>query len=1154
VAEQVGGVYAEIRLQMDQLSKDISSAKDKFARLGKSVPAPEVRLAIGKLEDDLKTAKKRIGELNKLKVHPPEVKMEIDKLKDDISAAKNHLKELGRIEAPSPEVRLAMEKLEDDIKAAQEKKSRISKIKIHPPEVRLELEGLEKDAIAAQSKINELKTGARDAFGGLPDFIKDPLRSASGMFEDFGSGAVNTAAKSMLGIQKAIKAVPIIGLIAAAAGAVKKIFGGVMQFINSTADAWIAHQQEIAKLNNLIETTGAIAWTSGRQVQEMAQNLSASSGRAVNEIMSMQSIILSFRNITGDTFERANRAIVDMASVMGKDLASAANAVGRALDAPIEGLRALGRQGIIFTKTEQRRIEEMVNAGQIAEAQSYILRELELSFQGTAAAINDVNLAQQRLNNAEERIAIARGERTHGIRNWWTELRAARAEVRAFHQEYYNMINRASNADFSSAIAYAERMRSRLEEARGDMDELEFELAQDRVVTVELELRREKAKADMLVAMNDMELLRVAMTTGNRAFVLDLEEAFNAGGEALSDFLEAALDGMRRTDTAFYRRYRQELNALRAQQQQISAIDEALAAHGNYAAARTRHHNEQMAQMEQINELAEKLTAIEQNRIDTLEEIARAEALGLMSAEMAQQSRLAAHRREAEAINTVITMSNSLQITNARAMRENAEVMDRLNSAIQTATNRYLDLHEVIARGPGRVDPAVLHQNLMAIETHAQQQADRLRIMLDSNVLTEEEYSRQILQLRRRVANESAALFLNADATIRYAGNEGFYGRIRALNDVARETEYLAEAERERERELLRLEESQNRFARLLGDLRHEYVLLTGTLDEVRAAERARAWEAIEGSQEWKDAYAQGMHDLMRDVKEAFDAIWSHSEATEPFQKRLKHVAMYGMKVQQIIAAGLRLWTDSVRRETDALRDALREQLALHREHLRQRKNDMLFHRGFIEAQTEKQHAEALRLAIESGDQQRIFEAHSAKERFLIEEEYREAVAELEARHARKQAELDYRQAKAQWQADMTNAIVSGAMMIMRAGMNPWPQVAIPMMALAGGLGAAQLAVVASNRPRLQSFNSGGIVAGNSFSGDSVMAWVNSGEMILTRQQQQSLFDRINGNDLGGEKTVNAHIQICLDRKVIGDAIIKDINNRTYLIDAGSIR
>jgi hypothetical protein len=69
-----------------------------------------------------------------------------------------------------------------------------------------------------------------------------------------------------------------------------------------------------------------------------------------------------------------------------------------------------------------------------------------------------------------------------------------------------------------------------------------------------------------------------------------------------------------------------------------------------------------------------------------------------------------------------------------------------------------------------------------------------------------------------------------------------------------------------------------------------------------------------------------------------------------------------------------------------------------------------------------------------------------------------------------------------------------------------------PLVAVAG---AAQIAGIAAQQPK---FEQGGIVPGNSFSGDQVQARVNSGEMILNRSQQTELFRLANGGGSFGEE------------------------------------
>lgn len=64
-----------------------------------------------------------------------------------------------------------------------------------------------------------------------------------------------------------------------------------------------------------------------------------------------------------------------------------------------------------------------------------------------------------------------------------------------------------------------------------------------------------------------------------------------------------------------------------------------------------------------------------------------------------------------------------------------------------------------------------------------------------------------------------------------------------------------------------------------------------------------------------------------------------------------------------------------------------------------------------------------------------------------------------------------------------------------------------------GVTGMVQLASMVSQIKQLTAggYAEGGIVPGNSFAGDKVMAMVNSGEMILNTHQQKNLFDMLNG-------------------------------------------
>jgi hypothetical protein len=75
----------------------------------------------------------------------------------------------------------------------------------------------------------------------------------------------------------------------------------------------------------------------------------------------------------------------------------------------------------------------------------------------------------------------------------------------------------------------------------------------------------------------------------------------------------------------------------------------------------------------------------------------------------------------------------------------------------------------------------------------------------------------------------------------------------------------------------------------------------------------------------------------------------------------------------------------------------------------------------------------------------------------------------------------------------------------------------IPAAATLTAYANAQAAIGAATviAQAIKGYENGGIVPGTSFSGDNVVARVNSGEMILNRQQQSNLFNLANSGGAG---------------------------------------
>jgi len=106
----------------------------------------------------------------------------------------------------------------------------------------------------------------------------------------------------------------------------------------------------------------------------------------------------------------------------------------------------------------------------------------------------------------------------------------------------------------------------------------------------------------------------------------------------------------------------------------------------------------------------------------------------------------------------------------------------------------------------------------------------------------------------------------------------------------------------------------------------------------------------------------------------------------------------------------------------------------------------------------------------------------------------------------------------------------------------PGPPVTIPLaksVALAANINLAAIGASA-----IKGFQNGGIVPGSSFSGDNVPAKVNSGEMILNRQQQATLFKQANGaTQQGGPQEIVVHTNVQIDEETVFKAVSRQVAN-----------
>lgn len=169
---------------------------------------------------------------------------------------------------------------------------------------------------------------------------------------------------------------------AVAGFSVASIFG---RFITETKNA----EKEQAQLGAVLRSTGEAAGFNRDQLNSMAGALEKASTFSGGDINQAQTTLLAFTGIVGNQFNRALQSAADMAARTGTTVKDAAETIGRALDVPSQGLTALSKQGFRFTDEQKKLAAALESTGDVAGAQQIILKSLEESYGGAAAAARD---------------------------------------------------------------------------------------------------------------------------------------------------------------------------------------------------------------------------------------------------------------------------------------------------------------------------------------------------------------------------------------------------------------------------------------------------------------------------------------------------------------------------------------------------------------------------------------------------------------------------------------------------------------------------------------------------------------------------------------------------------------------------------------------
>ena len=136
----------------------------------------------------------------------------------------------------------------------------------------------------------------------------------------------------------------------------------------------------------VIRATGGAAGKTVKDIEDLAQSVGFATLASVEGARKAATQLLTFRSISGETFDRTLRLAQDLATVGFGTLESSAVQLGKALEDPKTGLTALRRVGVSFSQTQKQVIQDLFDTGRVAQAQEKILDGLEQQVGGAGKA------------------------------------------------------------------------------------------------------------------------------------------------------------------------------------------------------------------------------------------------------------------------------------------------------------------------------------------------------------------------------------------------------------------------------------------------------------------------------------------------------------------------------------------------------------------------------------------------------------------------------------------------------------------------------------------------------------------------------------------------------------------------------------------------
>ena len=184
----------------------------------------------------------------------------------------------------------------------------------------------------------------------------------------------------------------------------------IIAFFKSSVDSAMEAESVLAELNAVLKSTGGVAGMTAEELTKMASELQKVTKFSDEQILSGESMLLTFTKIGKDIFPEATEAMLNLAEKFGS-VEQASVQLGKALNDPISGVTALRRVGVMLSDEQEKQIKHFMEINDIASAQKVILKELEVEFGGLARAAGETTAGKfAQLKNAFDDLKEVAGE------------------------------------------------------------------------------------------------------------------------------------------------------------------------------------------------------------------------------------------------------------------------------------------------------------------------------------------------------------------------------------------------------------------------------------------------------------------------------------------------------------------------------------------------------------------------------------------------------------------------------------------------------------------------------------------------------------------------------------------------------------------------